>query len=86
MAADFKEQSRQRYGDGSQPTMEQIKLGCLQRIADATEVMAQNYSKMISDLKCQRDLADYYRIECKRLKRSNSARAGIIKKLKGKIK
>lgn len=45
MGKDFKESSKIGYfnKDGSQPTTEQLSLGCMQRIADASELMATNF-------------------------------------------
>lgn len=42
------------------PSIEQLQFGALQRIADATEAMAQNYVLLQAD-------RDYYRAECRRL-------------------
>ena len=61
---------------------EEIAVGSLQRIADATEKMAQSYEKIISD----RDTyCRLYKNECEcseRLARSNAALRGVITKLK----
>jgi len=69
---------------GDNPTAEQIGVGCLQRIAAATEAMAQNYK----NLQNERDRYEkWYRDELKttaRLQKSNAALRGHIKRLKNK--
>jgi len=56
----YKEHSKRNWGKKAQDeseglTLEQINTGCLQRIADATEIMATNYVQL------QRDLDNYKR-------------------------
>lgn len=47
----FKESSRISYlTEGDNPTTDELQLGCLQRIADATELMAKPFIKMVQDL------------------------------------
>lgn len=87
MEKSLKENSR---GDWSAPddsyvsTIEQVRVGSLQRIADATEKMATNF------LQLQGDVEHYkkkYFASIKRqrtLERSNNALRGYIKKLKNK--
>lgn len=50
MSDAYIEESKKRWhtADGS-PSTDQLKLGCLQRIATATEMMAQSYSRLISE-------------------------------------
>lgn len=64
------------------PDLNDIKLGCLLRIADATEAMAKNHVQL------QRGL-DFYKAAYERanntnawLARSNAAMRGYIKRLK----
>jgi hypothetical protein len=71
-----------RFDSG--PDREEIKLGCLQRIADATEAMAKNHVQLQNSL-------DYYKrayndeIESRRrLVRQVNALRGVITKLKKK--
>lgn len=77
----FKEDSRQPWGyDGDKrtSTLEEVNTGCLQRIADATEVMAKNYLQMQSDL-------NYYKKRSEDLQKRVESRDNTIKSLKGHI-
>lgn len=82
----YREGSKVNWGvqlNGDQGlSMEQIQLGALLRIADATEKMAVGYNQLIRDL-------EYYKREHKKarereaiLSRSNAALKGQITKLK----
>ena len=81
------ERSKAEYGTrGDVPATDELQTGCLQRIAAATEVMAQNYQQLINN-------RDWYRQrwqeECRRreeLKRSNAALRGVVTRLKRRIK
>jgi len=64
------------------PGDENIKIGCLQRIAAATEAMAQYHVQIIKDLEWYKN-AYHERIETiRRLEKSNAALRGHIKRLK----
>ena len=71
-----------RIGEDRALNNEEIKLGALLRIADATEVMAQRHRELIDENKNLRDSVAYYRqklvFEC----RSAAALKGVITKLK----
>jgi len=63
-------------------TIENINCGSLQRIADATEIMATNYKKLQSDL-------DWYKRRCSELReelisaiKSRNTYKGLYNKLK----
>jgi hypothetical protein len=66
------------------PTIEQINMGSLQRIADAVETMSGSYNSIISD----RDLYKrWYQEEQKRAnsaERHNAALRGVITRMKRK--
>lgn len=51
-----KDYSRMNY-TGSK-NIDILKLGCLQRIADATEVISKNYQKLIDDYEYMRNSRD----------------------------
>lgn len=78
-----REQSKKDWE--SRDTSEDLQLGCLQRIADATEKMASNYQRM------EKDLAMYkrwYKEKCETVNnrdRSISSLRGQITKLKKKL-
>ena len=68
--------------EGGYPGDENVKIGCLQRIADATEAMAKNYTDMQNSL-------DWLKQDRKRLQarnetliRSNNALRGHINRMK----
>jgi len=61
---------------------EVMKIACLMRIADATELMAKNYLSMQSSLDYYSKKSDRLEGEIDRLKRSNSALKGHIGRLK----
>lgn len=52
MGKNYKDASRANWArtDNRNPTTEQLQLGCLQRIADATEAMAKNYVQLEKDV------------------------------------
>ena len=68
------------------PSDTQIACGALQRIADATEVMAKNHAALIAE----RDRYERWYKEAKagaeRLARSNSALRGTITRLKAQMR
>lgn len=61
-----------------------VQLGCLQRIADATEKMAANYVKMENDLAMYKRWYDNEHELSLKKERSISALKGQITKLKNK--
>jgi hypothetical protein len=84
-----KEESRINWGFTAEkerkPTIEQIKLGAILRIADATEAMALNYFQLQKDL-------DYYKRKSKERgdeidyqRKSIAALKGHLTKLRKKI-
>lgn len=80
--ANLREHSQMNFS--SSGTLEQIQIGALQRIADATEKMASNYTALQND----RDLYMRWWKEQKaysqKLARRISALQGVITKLKKK--
>ena len=85
----FREESKEDWGEISNervcPTIEQINAGCLMRIADASEKMAQRHTELIE----QRDSFERrYKTEQKRvehLERSNASLRGHLKRAKAKV-
>lgn len=80
----YKEKSKLDWyrDDGQQPSVDQLQFGALQRIADATEKMAENYNKLLRDVKYYKERAEQNSSACQRLVRSNAALRGVITKLK----
>lgn len=63
-------------------TVEDINSGCLQRIADATEKMASNYTALQNDRDMYKRWYNQHREEKEGLYRKISALKGVITKLK----
>lgn len=84
MTETYDKESRKGWYDPSRdkPSREQLQLGCLQRIADATETMCKDREKLERDYQYMRDSRDRYRSQCERLERSNAALRGVITKMK----
>lgn len=86
MTKPYREESKAQYfGSNSLPTEEQLKVGCLQRIADATEVMAKNHQKLLDDNQRLLASVNYMRDERDRARRSIIAAKGQITKLRKEI-
>jgi hypothetical protein len=66
--------------DSGYPGDEHIKLGCLKRIADAVEKMATNYVMLQDDVTWLRTHNKDLNSKIERLKRSNAALRGIVRK------
>ena len=66
----------------SHGTHNDIQIGCLQRIAAATELMAKNHDQLIRDRDSAISSAEFWREKAWRLERSNIALRGVVTKLK----
>lgn len=94
MTKSFRELSRREYSrDENAATMEDVRIGTLQRIADAAELMAENHNELLLKIdKLEHDKKtyyDWYREGCetiRSLNRSNNALRGVITRLKNKGK
>lgn len=87
MSKSFIDQSKVSWepSDGRQPSTEELQLGCLQRIASSTELMAQNYVRLQNDLNNHKR---WYAEECaksQQLRNSIASYKGTITKLKKKL-
>jgi hypothetical protein len=60
MGKDFRELSRIHWkkADDKPATIEEVQYGCMLRIADATELMAQDRIQMERDLKYYKELSE----------------------------
>lgn len=65
-----------------QPTNEDLILGCLQRIASATELSCKDRERLERDYRYMREDRDCYRRWLDTEKRRNAALRGQIKKLR----
>lgn len=87
MAEDFVKQSKKNWvPTGERASSKQLTLGCLQRIASATELMCKDREKLERDYKYMRDSRDMYLAETERLQRKLTATKGVVTRLKNKIK
>ena len=84
MSDAYIEESKKRWyrSDGEQPNIEQIKLGCLQRIATATETMSLSYSRLISERDSALNSVEYCRQRADKLKRQIAGLRGAIGRMK----
>ena len=67
-------------------TPENITLGCMLRIADATEAMAKNFLQLQSDVKYYKENRDFWKEKALELTRSNASLKGHITRLKNNKK
>lgn len=63
-------------------TFEEVQTGCLQRIADATEKMAQNYDSLIRDRDWYKKRFNELIEDNKRMAKRIAAYQGVIKRMK----
>lgn len=84
----YAEESRKIWycTDRDTPTHEQLQLGCLQRIATATEKMCRDRDALERELRGAMKTAVYWKKRAEAAERSNSALRGVVTKLKKRIK
>ena len=81
----YKEESRREWTPNGRPTdREDIKAGCLQRIADATEVMAKNHAQLVRDKEWYERRYKEGQASGQRMARRISALQGVITRMKKK--
>lgn len=87
MEINLRQYSRKDYSsrNTSGPTVEDINAGSLQRIADATELMASNHIQMEKDLKFYKNMYAQHSERIENLTRSNAALRGHITRLKKRL-
>lgn len=82
----FIEESKIEYsrsqGDGNDDSA--LKIGCLQRIASACELMAKDRERMENQLRGNKQTIERLQRENNRLARSNASYRGMLKKMKAK--
>lgn len=83
---DYKTESKKTWYSEKQetPNIEQLSFGCLQRIADATEVMAKNYNELIRERDLYKKRYENVSSENDRLRRSVASYKGKLKTAKSK--
>lgn len=92
---DYRKESRKNYGafleKGKNIDLEQVKVGAILRLADATENMAQDRQELLEEIdrleescKYLRRSRDRYRADCEYYARSRAAYMGLYKTEKAK--
>ncbi len=87
MTDTFKKESRRDWKDDTKvsPDYHQIKLGTLQRIADATEAMAYEHSKLVREKQYFKEENERLHERLDDMRRQNSALRGVVTRFKNKI-
>ena len=82
----FKKGSRLDWGTKEKLGNDEIQLGAILRIADATEAMSENYVKLQNDLAYCKGRMNYFKNKYEQEKRTNTTLKGWITRLKNKNK
>lgn len=83
----YREASKQNWTNvAGNDTIERINAGSLQRIADATEVMAKSYNDLIADRNWYKEKYNEKNARIDQLNNSIRSYRGTITKLKKKLK
>lgn len=82
MSQSFTEESKTAWHRDGQATNDDLKLGCLQRIAAAMELSCKDREKLERDYANMRRWRDEAKACSGRLARSNAALRGVIKRMK----
>jgi len=78
----MREAARKEWNTAPMPTIENINLGSLQRIADSLELIARNYGDLITERDRYKKWYQEERGRVARLGRRLSALKGVITKMK----
>lgn len=86
---DHRKNSRANWGKEvdreANPDFEDIKLGCMLRIADATEAMAKNHVALQAERDRLAKRCDSLQAEVDRLRRKRAALRGVVSRLKRRL-
>jgi len=82
MSKSYIEESKLGWYREGTPNNDDLKLGCLQRIAAATELACKDREKLERDYANMRRWRDEAKACSERLARSNAALRGVIKRMK----
>lgn len=83
MSDTFDKESRKGWHRGGEaPTNDDLKLGCMQRIAAATEAMAKNHDALVRERDNAHADRDYWQREYERANRSAIALRGVVTRMK----
>ena len=82
----YRDESRANYGSDQvgNLSLEQLQTGALLRIADASEAMAKEHSRLIAREKFERNRANVLAGDVAYLERRIAALKGVITKMKAK--
>jgi hypothetical protein len=80
----IKDYSRENFATPS-PILDNVNTGCLQRIADACELMAKNHAELERERDCYLNLWKDTQAERDAAERSNRALRGQITKLRAEL-
>lgn len=80
----LREASKAIYNAQERPTHDDLRTGCFQRIADATELMAKRHQELIAEAESHKVSRDYWQGEHDSMARRLIAAKGQITKLKRK--
>lgn len=84
---DFRETSKKHFAiAGANPTHEEIQAGCLQRIADATELMARRYTDLIDERNRFRGYMETARVERDAAVRTANTLKGHVTRLRDRVR
>ena len=84
MGNTYKDHSRRLWATAGslEPSFEALNLGCLQRIADATELAAKNHDQLQRRAEWAESRMKDLQAEVDRLRHSNAALRGHLKRIK----
>ncbi len=86
MNKSFIDESRKKYHSGSDdPTIAQLGVGCLQRIATACEAMAKDHLRLVEERQWMEARADENYERWQKTELSLSATRGVVTKLKKQL-
>lgn len=85
MSDSFKKESRKDWHRDDAPSMDDIKVGALQRIADATEKMAQRHTDLMRDVDNYKRWYEQERQSHAATIRQLRAARGVITKLRKQL-
>lgn len=86
--SNYKEQSRLDFSrpEGVNLTYDEVKIGCLQRIADATEAMAKEHNRLLAQLEYYKGYSSELQDKLKYTQRQLSSARGQLTRMKNKFK
>lgn len=84
----YRDESRKNYGTTTDDSvcLEQLNAGCLLRIADATEAMAQNHNQLIREKEAMRISRDWFEYEYREAQKKNRYLRAQVTRLKNQLK